>query len=123
MRGWIRVSGRNNRRKPRKKSGKHRKKQKKTGHFRFQWYSIKFSCVLNASTFNELEDGKVMFKRIWTAEMIESHSYSTHSNKEPLNSHYYATHYPSVYAAAERIFGSWGEAYHGGAGAVKGTGM
>ena len=61
-------------------------------------------------TFNELEVGNVMFKRIWTADMIESHIYSTHSNKEPLNSHYYATHYPSVYAAAERIFGSWGEA-------------
>ena len=45
-----------------------------------------------------------MFKRIWTAEMIESHIYSTHSNKEPLNSHYYATTYPSVYAAADRIF-------------------
>lgn len=42
--------------------------------------------------------------------MIESHIHSSHANKEPLNSHYYATHYPSVYAAAERVFGSWGEA-------------
>ena len=42
--------------------------------------------------------------------MIISHILSTHSNKEPLNSHYYATQYPSVYAAAERTFGSWQEA-------------
>jgi hypothetical protein len=26
---------------------------------------------------------------------------------EPLNSHYYATTYPAVYAAATRLFGSW----------------
>lgn len=51
-----------------------------------------------------------MFKKVWTAEMIESHIHMTHDNKEPLNSHYYATQYPSVYAAAERLFGSWGEA-------------
>lgn len=42
--------------------------------------------------------------------MVMNHIFSTHSNKEPLNSHYYATHYPSVYAAADRIFGSWAEA-------------
>ena len=42
--------------------------------------------------------------------MIESHILSSHSKNEPLNSHYYATHYPSVYAAAERTFGSWKEA-------------
>lgn len=41
--------------------------------------------------------------------MIENHIMSR-SGHEPLNSHYYATHYPSVYAAAERIFGSWCEA-------------
>ena len=51
-----------------------------------------------------------MFKKVWSADMVESHILMTHSNKEPLNSHYYATHYPSVYAAAERLFGSWGEA-------------
>lgn len=51
-----------------------------------------------------------MFKKVWSADMVESHIYMAHSNKEPLNSHYYATHYPSVYAAAERLFGSWGEA-------------
>lgn len=32
------------------------------------------------------------------------------NGKEPLNSHYFSTTYPSVYAAAERIFGSWGNA-------------
>ncbi len=86
------------------------KNSNKTGLFSFSWYSNKSHSLLTLLTFNELEDGNVMFKRIWTADMIESHIYSTHSNKEPLNSHYYATHYPSVYAAAERIFGSWGEA-------------
>lgn len=30
--------------------------------------------------------------------------------KEPLNSSYYASNYPDVYAAAERIFGSWRDA-------------
>jgi len=29
------------------------------------------------------------------------------NGREPLNSHYFSTHYPSIYAAAERIFGSW----------------
>ena len=29
---------------------------------------------------------------------------------EPLNSYYYATTYPDVYAAAERLFGSWKDA-------------
>lgn len=29
------------------------------------------------------------------------------NGREPLNSHYFSTHYPNVYAAAERIFGSW----------------
>lgn len=29
--------------------------------------------------------------------------------REPLNSHYYATTYPDVYAAGERLFGSWKE--------------
>ena len=32
------------------------------------------------------------------------------NGKEPLNSHYFSTTYPSIYAAAERIFGSWGNA-------------
>jgi len=50
-----------------------------------------------------------MFVRIWTPDMIQSHIMAN-QGKEPLNSHYYSTHYPSVYAAAERIFGSWGEA-------------
>ena len=50
-----------------------------------------------------------MFKQIWFPEMIQQHILSR-LDKEPLNSHYYATTYPDVYAAAERIFGSWGEA-------------
>jgi len=50
-----------------------------------------------------------MFQQIWHPEMIEHHILSR-NGKEPLNSHYYATNYPDVYAAAERIFGSWGDA-------------
>ena len=50
-----------------------------------------------------------MFKQIWFPEMIQQHILSR-LDKEPLNSHYYATNYPDVYAAADRTFGSWGEA-------------
>ncbi len=50
-----------------------------------------------------------MFKKIWSPELIEEHILSRYG-KEPLNSYYYATNYPSVYAAAERFFGSWREA-------------
>ena len=50
-----------------------------------------------------------MFKKIWSPELIQEHILSRYG-QEPLNSHYYATTYPSVYAAAERFFGSWGEA-------------
>lgn len=50
-----------------------------------------------------------MFKQIWHPEMIENHILQR-NGKEPLNSYYYATNYPDVYAAAERIFGSWGDA-------------
>ena len=50
-----------------------------------------------------------MFKQIWFPEMVQHHIMSRHG-KEDLNSHYYATTYPDVYAAAERTFGSWGEA-------------
>ena len=32
------------------------------------------------------------------------------NGNEPQNSHYFSTNYPRVYAAAERIFGSWGNA-------------
>jgi hypothetical protein len=49
-----------------------------------------------------------MFKRRWHDHMIIEHIMSRHK-KEPLNSYYYSTHYPDVYAAAERIFGSWRE--------------
>lgn len=50
-----------------------------------------------------------MFKKIWHEEMIQHHILER-QGKEPLNSYYYATNYPDVYAAAERTFGSWGEA-------------
>ena len=50
-----------------------------------------------------------MFKKIWTPDMIREFILST-KGKEPLNSHYFSTTYPSVYAAAERIFGSWADA-------------
>jgi len=50
-----------------------------------------------------------MFKKIWTPDMIVEIILST-NGKEPLNSHYFSTTYPHVYAAAERIFGSWGNA-------------
>ena len=50
-----------------------------------------------------------MFNQIWFPEMVQHHIMSRHG-KEDLNSHYYATNYPDVYAAAERTFGSWGEA-------------
>ncbi len=50
-----------------------------------------------------------MFKKIWTPEMIREIILAA-NGKEPLNSHYFAVTYPSVYAAAERIFGSWGNA-------------
>ncbi len=50
-----------------------------------------------------------MFKKIWYPEMIQNHILSR-NGKEPLNSYYYATTYPDVYAAAERTFGSWGSA-------------
>ena len=47
-----------------------------------------------------------MFKRTWHSEMIIEHILSRHG-RERLNSHYYATNYPDVYAAADRLFGSW----------------
>lgn len=50
-----------------------------------------------------------MFEKIWHPEMIQHHILER-VNKEPLNSHYYANTYPDVYAAAERTFGSWGDA-------------
>lgn len=50
-----------------------------------------------------------MFQRRWTSEKIISHILAR-EGMEPLNSHYYATTYPDVYAAAERLFGSWGNA-------------
>ena len=50
-----------------------------------------------------------MFKKIWTPEMIQDIILSARG-KEPLNSHYFSTTHPSVYAAAERLFGSWGNA-------------
>ena len=53
--------------------------------------------------------GETMLKQIWFPEMVQHHIMSRHG-KEDLNSRYYSTTYPDVYAAAERTFGSWGEA-------------
>lgn len=50
-----------------------------------------------------------MFQKIWSPELIEEHIMSRYG-REPLNSHYYSTTYPKIYAAAERFFGSWQEA-------------
>lgn len=46
------------------------------------------------------------YQKRWNDNMIIDHILSR-QGKEPLNSHYYATTYPAVYAAAERLFGSW----------------
>ncbi len=48
-----------------------------------------------------------MFIRKWNGRSIINHILSRRGRKS-LNSHYYARTYPDVYAAAERIFGSWG---------------
>lgn len=50
-----------------------------------------------------------IFYQRWNEEMLKEHILARHG-VEPLNSYYYATHYPAVYAAAERFFGSWGDA-------------
>ncbi|MBN2642338.1 MAG: hypothetical protein JXR78_11835 [Victivallales bacterium] len=50
-----------------------------------------------------------MFKKLWHPSMIINHILSR-KDKEALNSYYYATTYPDVYAAAEREFGSWKDA-------------
>ena len=47
-----------------------------------------------------------MFRQTWRPEMIIDHILYR-KDKERLNSHYYATTYPDVHAAAERLFGSW----------------
>lgn len=47
-----------------------------------------------------------MFQKFWLPEMTVQHILER-EGREPLNSHYYATHYPSVHAAAVRIWGSW----------------
>ena len=47
-----------------------------------------------------------MFRQTWRPEMIIDHILYR-KDKERLNSHYYATNYPDVHAAAERLFGSW----------------
>lgn len=50
-----------------------------------------------------------MFKKVWQPEMVLQHI-QQRNGLEPLNSYYYSTTYPDVYAAAERIYGSWGNA-------------
>ncbi len=50
-----------------------------------------------------------MFMRKWDAQSIIDRILSCHG-REPLNSSYFASKHAAVYAAAERIFGSWREA-------------
>ncbi|MDD3885243.1 MAG: hypothetical protein PHI35_00045 [Victivallaceae bacterium] len=50
-----------------------------------------------------------MIYRRWNGDMVIDHIL-TRNSQEPLNSYYYATTYPSVYAAATRFYGSWREA-------------
>ncbi|MFZ2653450.1 MAG: hypothetical protein WAX69_00910 [Victivallales bacterium] len=50
-----------------------------------------------------------MFRKKWDAKSIINHILARHGRK-PLNSSFYAATYPAVYAAAERLFGSWGSA-------------
>ncbi|HCE43582.1 MAG TPA: hypothetical protein DET40_08540 [Lentisphaeria bacterium] len=50
-----------------------------------------------------------MSSRKWDDKSITDHILSREGRK-PLNSSYYALTYPAVYAAAERMFGSWGSA-------------
>ena len=59
-----------------------------------------------------------MFYKKWDDMAIINHIISKHGRK-PLNSSYYATNYPAVYAAAERTFGSWKNAIE----ACEGTGV
>lgn len=47
-----------------------------------------------------------MFKRKWNEELIIAHI-MTRRGKEPLNALHYASQYPDLYAAAQRIFGCW----------------
>ena len=47
-----------------------------------------------------------MFKRKWNEELIIAHIMSRRS-KEPLNALHYASNYPDLYAAAQRVFGCW----------------
>jgi hypothetical protein len=50
----------------------------------------------------------IIYKK-WHDSAILDHILARHG-KEPLNSLYYSNSYPDVYAAACRIFGSWGNA-------------
>lgn len=50
-----------------------------------------------------------MFLKYWQPEMITQHILER-NGVEPLNAYYYATHYPSVHAAAVRIWGTWKDA-------------
>jgi len=50
-----------------------------------------------------------VFAKYWHPEMVIQHILER-SGAEPLNAYYYATHYPSVHAAAVRIWGTWKDA-------------
>lgn len=57
---------------------------------------------------NYIQEAQV-YRRKWDDKSIINHIMSRYGRK-PLNSSSYATAYPAVYAAAERLFGSWGNA-------------
>jgi len=50
-----------------------------------------------------------VFLKYWHPEIVIQHILER-SGAEPLNAYYYATHYPSVHAAAVRIWGTWKDA-------------
>ncbi len=54
-------------------------------------------------------EGAKVFQKYWQPEMVVTHILAR-KEVEPLNAYYYATNYPSVHAAAVRIWGSWRDA-------------
>ncbi len=61
------------------------------------------------NNFNKVFRSAAVFKRKWNEELIIAHIMKR-KKVEPLNALYYCTHYPDIYAAAQRIFGSWRDA-------------
>ncbi len=68
------------------------------------YYSFRFTLEPQPLT-----EDSAMFKKIWTGGFDPRH-HPFREWKGTLNSHYFSTNHPGVYAAALRIFGSWSEA-------------